>query len=431
MDGVSAKNRRVLIVDDTESIHRTFRDVLAPAVSPAEFDALDALLFGGEGGDGGAARGPSFELTSAYQGEQALAAVRRSLQAGAPFAVAFVDVRMPPGWDGVETLSRLWAEDPLLQAVICTAYSDCSWDDVMARFGQTDRLLILKKPFDVVEVRQIACALTEKWSRERELVDAVARMLAQEEKHRRLITSLPDMVLRVDREGRCLEVKPPRGLAPAVQPGFSLDGQVGDALPDDVARRLLRELERALADDTTQVFEYEQQVGGELRHYEARIVGLDAAEALVLLRDITERRRAEAAAAAQREQQEIIREQARALEALSMPLIPITEDITVMPLIGHMDRRRMQQVQATLTEGISARKTRVTIVDFTGVPSLGPDVGDEIVKVAQAARLLGTEVVLTGIGPRIAHELTRVGRDLSGVTTRLTLQSGVAFAMAR
>lgn len=428
MNGASAKNRRVLVVDDTESIHRTFRDVLVPAGSSAGLDALDALLFGGQGG---APRGPSFELTSAYQGEVALEAVRRSVQVGAPFAVAFVDVRMPPGWDGVETLSRLWEEDPLLQGVICTAYSDCCWEDVMARFGQTDRLLILKKPFDVVEVRQIACALTEKWNRERELEEAVARSSAQDEKHRRLIQSLPDMVLRVDRDGRCLEVKPPRGLALALQPGFSRDMPVGDALPDDVARRLLDALRRVLADDTAQVLEYEQPVGGELRHHEARIVGLDAAEALVLIRDITERRRAEEAAAEQRAQQEIIREQARALEALSMPLIPITDDITVMPLIGHMDRHRMQQVQATLTAGISARKTRVAIVDLTGVPGLGPDAADEIVKLAQAARLLGTDVVLTGIGPHIAQELTRVGRDLGGVTTRLTLQSGVAFAMMK
>lgn len=428
MNGVRAKNRRVLVVDDTESIHRTFRSVLAPAGSPAGLDELDALLFGGRGG---APPGPSFELTSVYQGDEALEAVRRSAQAGAPFAVAFVDVRMPPGRDGVETLGRLWEEDPRLQGVICTAYSDCCWDDVMARFGQTDRLLILKKPFDVVEVRQIACALTEKWSRERELEQAVDRMSAQDEKHRRLIDSLPDMVLRVGRDGECLEVKPPRGLAPAMQPGFSRGGRVDDVLPGDVARRLLDELRRVLADGATQIVEYEQAVGGELRYYEARIVEFDAAEALVLLRDVTERRRAEAAAAEQRAQQEIIREQARALEALSMPLIPITDDIAVMPLIGPMDRRRMQQVQATLTAGISARKTRVTIVDLTGVPSMGPDVADEIVKVAQAARLLGTEVVLTGIGPHIAQELTRVGRDLGNVTTRLTLQSGVAFAMMR
>jgi PAS domain S-box-containing protein len=77
--------------------------------------------------------------------------------------MAFVDVRMPPGWDGIETIAKIWDVYPDLQIVICTAYSDYSWDDMIAKVGQSDRLLILKKPFDNVEVLQLANALTEKW----------------------------------------------------------------------------------------------------------------------------------------------------------------------------------------------------------------------------------------------------------------------------
>jgi len=80
-----------------------------------------------------------------------LAAVREAVRAARPFAVAFVDVRMPPGWDGVETTCRLWEADPDLQVVICTAYSDHSWDEMIARLGTSDRLVILKKPFDVMK----------------------------------------------------------------------------------------------------------------------------------------------------------------------------------------------------------------------------------------------------------------------------------------
>ena len=89
--------------------------------------------------------------------------VKEALKAGRPYALAFVDVRMPPGWDGVETTQKLWEVDPCLQVVLCTAYSDYSWDKMFELFGPRDDLLILKKPFDAVEALQLAQALTEKW----------------------------------------------------------------------------------------------------------------------------------------------------------------------------------------------------------------------------------------------------------------------------
>jgi YesN/AraC family two-component response regulator len=77
--------------------------------------------------------------------------------------MAFVDVRMPPGWDGIETIARIWEAYPDLQVAICTAYSDYSWDEMIAKVGTSDRLVILKKPFDNIQVLQLASALTAKW----------------------------------------------------------------------------------------------------------------------------------------------------------------------------------------------------------------------------------------------------------------------------
>ena len=105
----------------------------------------------------------SFELDSAYQGQEGLAMVKKALAENRPYALAFVDVRMPPGWDGVETIARIWEVDPELQIVVCTAYADYSWEEMRAKVGQPDSLVVLKKPFDNVEVQQLAHALTKKW----------------------------------------------------------------------------------------------------------------------------------------------------------------------------------------------------------------------------------------------------------------------------
>ena len=97
------------------------------------------------------------------QGEEGLKMVQQAIEEGRPYAMAFVDVRMPPGWDGIETIARIWEADPELQIVVCTAYSDYSWEEMRAKVGQPDGLLVLKKPFDNIEVQQLAHALTKKW----------------------------------------------------------------------------------------------------------------------------------------------------------------------------------------------------------------------------------------------------------------------------
>ena len=164
-------NRRILLVDDMPTIHEDFRKILAPpTATQSALKAAGAALFGDDEDElaGNCATAP-FEIDSAYQGQEGLAKVEAALAKGLPYAMAFVDMRMPPGWDGVETIERLWQADPRLQVVICTAYSDSSWEDVLKRLDARDRLLILKKPFDNIEVRQLANALTAKWQMTREL----------------------------------------------------------------------------------------------------------------------------------------------------------------------------------------------------------------------------------------------------------------------
>jgi len=157
------KNRRILVVDDNASIHDDFWKILArDNTEEDDLARANAELFGQPVAVPG--KGPGFEVVAAFQGQDGLAAVREAAQSGRPFAMAFVDVRMPPGWDGIETTARLWEADPDLQIVICTAYSDYSWDEMTARLGVSDRMVILKKPFDVVEVLQLANTLTAKWT---------------------------------------------------------------------------------------------------------------------------------------------------------------------------------------------------------------------------------------------------------------------------
>ena len=154
------RNRRILIVDDNRSIHSDFRKILADERTTDKARAMEEALFGETSDTTTAIR---FELDSAYQGKDGFEMVRRALAEGRPYAMAFMDVRMPPGWDGIETTARIWEVDPDLQIVICTAYSDYSWDQMGAKLGQSDQLVILKKPFDNVEALQLATALTEKW----------------------------------------------------------------------------------------------------------------------------------------------------------------------------------------------------------------------------------------------------------------------------
>lgn len=152
--------QRILVIDDHAAIHEDFRKIFVYNAETESLEAAGAALFGDEPET---AKPLRFRIDSAYQGKDGLTCVQAAVAERDPYAVAFVDVRMPPGWDGIETVAALWKVVPELQIVLCTAYSDYSWDEMTQKLGMSDRLVILKKPFDNTEVLQLANALTEKW----------------------------------------------------------------------------------------------------------------------------------------------------------------------------------------------------------------------------------------------------------------------------
>jgi signal transduction histidine kinase/CheY-like chemotaxis protein/HPt (histidine-containing phosphotransfer) domain-containing protein len=166
----TSDSNRILIIDDNRAIHEDFRKILRHR--PVRiFDNQEAALFGESLPE---EPSPRFEVDSAYQGQEGLARVLAAREEGRPYAMAFVDVRMPPGWDGIETIGHIWKEEPALQVVVCTAFSDYSWGEMVGKLGVTDQLLILKKPFDNVEALQFACSMAQKWRMARELSSRMA-----------------------------------------------------------------------------------------------------------------------------------------------------------------------------------------------------------------------------------------------------------------
>jgi CheY-like chemotaxis protein len=153
----AVKPARILIVDDNRAIHEDFRKILLGGKRDENLQNLEARVFGNPA----VARDTpgEFRLDSAYQGAEALSLVQIAHDDHEPYSVAFVDMRMPPGWDGLETIEHLWDVDPDIQIVICSAYSDYDWQNLITRLGRSDKLLVLKKPFEMIEVLQCTHAL--------------------------------------------------------------------------------------------------------------------------------------------------------------------------------------------------------------------------------------------------------------------------------
>jgi len=154
-------NNKILVVDDNISIHNDFKRILCPNQKEnlSQFNS-----FMEESNDFLSANPDSdFNVDFAIQGEEAFEIIKKSLVEDKPYALVFMDVRMPPGWDGLKTLEEIYKIDKNIQAVICSAYSDYSFLDLKEKFGEADNILFLKKPFDSHEVLQLATSLTKKW----------------------------------------------------------------------------------------------------------------------------------------------------------------------------------------------------------------------------------------------------------------------------
>lgn len=206
---------RILIIDDNPAIHQDFVKILNISEHSILLDKFDAELFNEDNPKAKLAL-PKFQIDCANQGLEGVELVQLAKMNKQPYALAFVDVRMPPGIDGVETIKRIWAIDSQIQIVICSAYSDYSWDDTIRALGLSDNLLVLKKPFDIISVRQIATALTQKWRlcRETEQHTAYLNQLVEKRTEslqqsfcllRATIESASDGILVVDLEGNVVD----------------------------------------------------------------------------------------------------------------------------------------------------------------------------------------------------------------------------------
>uniref|UniRef100_UPI002ACE3C51 STAS domain-containing protein n=1 Tax=Chloroflexus sp. TaxID=1904827 RepID=UPI002ACE3C51 len=152
---------------------------------------------------------------------------------------------------------------------------------------------------------------------------------------------------------------------------------------------------------------------------------------LVIVRDITEQRRAERERQMLAVQEQAIQAQQAVLRELSTPLLPIADGVVVMPLIGAIDTARAQQILEALLAGVSRYRAKFAIIDITGVKVVDTQVAGALIRAAQAVGLLGAQVVLTGISPEIAQTLVHIGVTMQGLVTRATLQEGVAYALHR
>lgn len=323
------ENKRVLVIDDNRAIHEDFRKVLTDSGSDAGMDAAEAALFGDTAS--AQTKRATFQLDYASQGLEGAAMVQQACDADAPYAMAFVDVRMPPGIDGIETTVKIWEVAPETQIVICTAYSDYSWDEMISKVGYSDRLVLLKKPFDNVEVLQLACALTEKWRLAQEAklkLEELERMVAvrtkelrnsmellqqsvnnykrteqrlrrSEERFRLITENAADLIIVVDGTGR------PQYLSPSVVHtlGYGAEelqrGSLFSLVHPEDRSVTVDVLKSALRQSTDQVLEYRlQHKQGYWRKFEAhasvvREGSANAGNLVLVSRDITERDRAE------------------------------------------------------------------------------------------------------------------------------------------
>jgi len=169
----------ILLVDDNESIHEDIESILSNSVSKEdeELKGIEDELFGSSPNEQEKADDiVNYEIDHAYQGMEAVEMVSEAYETGNPYALIFMDVRMPPGIDGIQTIKQIWEDYPYTEIVICTAYSDYSWDKIVSNLGSTDKLLFMKKPFDATALKQIALTLTTKWKLQQEAISYTEKL---------------------------------------------------------------------------------------------------------------------------------------------------------------------------------------------------------------------------------------------------------------
>jgi rsbT co-antagonist protein RsbR len=249
-------------------------------------------------------------------------------------------------------------------------------------------------------------------------------LYASEQRNRALLNAIPDLLFVLNTDGVFLDFKADDYLL--LPPEAFLNRKIGDVLPPHLAEQTLTHMEELKRTHTMQTFEYQIVINDTLRDFEARMV-LSNDDVLVLSRDVTKQKRAERERQAMQER--IIEAQQATLRELSTPLMPIADGVVVMPLIGTIDTLRAQQIMEALLEGISDHYARFAILDITGVKVVDTQVAAALIRSAQAARMLGARMVLTGISPEIAQTLVHIGADMREMITKPTLQQGIAHVL--
>src|SRR5579863_3765902 len=288
---------RLLMIDDNPAIHEDYRKILT-GCDDTQISAAEAALFGEPRST---VSRPTFDVDSAMQGRDGVELARRALAEGRPYSVAFVDMRMPPGWDGLETIEHLWKVDPDIQVVICSAYADYDWLELVARLGHSDKLIVIKKPFEPIEILQCASALSRKWQNARALkshveslelvvtdrtkgLEAANRQLRHLASHDAL-TGLPNRLLLDDRISQAI-AQAQRSTQEFAVVVIDLDrfkvinDSLGHRAGDDLLREVAERLKRAVrAIDTTARLggdEFVLLLGGPVTSAEAIEVGTRA-----------------------------------------------------------------------------------------------------------------------------------------------------------
>ncbi|HTL22224.1 MAG TPA: EAL domain-containing protein [Steroidobacteraceae bacterium] len=259
---------RLLMIDDNPRIHEDYRKILAGR-EQVSVSSAEAALFGEQTQQ----EGPTFDMDSAMQGRDGVERARRALDEGRPYSVAFVDMRMPPGWDGLETIEQLWKIDPEMQIVVCSAYTDYDWLELLARLGHSDKLIVIKKPFEPIEILQSASALSRKWqnaralkhhieSLERAVTDRTRGLEAANRQLRHLashdaLTGLPNRLLLEDRVAQAVAQANRQGhefalLVVDLDRFKLINDSLGHRAGDDLLREVAQRLKSAVrAVDTT------------------------------------------------------------------------------------------------------------------------------------------------------------------------------------
>ena len=453
-------NRRILVIDDNPSIHDDYRKILAAAPMVADLSDMEAELFG-EKASGRPSR-PAFQLTDALQGQDGHRLAMAALQAGQPFALAFIDMRMPPGWDGMETTMRILADDPDIQVVICTAYSDYSWEDMAQRLGSTDRVLILKKPFDNVEVTQLAMALCRKWSLSRigrnrmEILESLVQkrvheLAASNLRLSTLIQVSPVGIFVLDRDGKVASWNP----AAERIFGWTSVEVIGRQLPSSMPSHL-RVLMRAGAvpppndegHSTDQHVMRKDGVGIEVATYTAQVNNQDGTSDgyIVVVADITARKQIEdelrrakiAAEAAANAKSDFLATMSHEIRTPMNGVMGMAE----LLLTTHLDAEQRDFTQTIYQSGEALLAIINDILDFSkieaGMLSLDPIPFDLQTAVSSVVELLASRAEAKGIeliyrfAPDLltavigdAGRIRQVLTNLVGNAVKFTLQGHV------